>query len=148
LKEGTKKLYRYLMDTNGIKNTAHSTLKKNWDVYNAHCPTRLVLNRISDKWTVLIVGSLEPGTKRFGELRREIGGITQKMLTQTLRGLERDGLVTRTIYPSIPPKVEYTLTPLGRTLVALLDGIRNWSEANIEDVLKAQTAYDDGNAAG
>jgi len=134
------------MDTKDIKKAAHSTQELDWDVYNAHCPTRLVLNRIADKWTVLIVGSLEQGTRRFGELRREIGGVTQKMLTQTLRGLERDGLVTRTIYPSVPPKVEYALTPLGRTLVDLLDAIRTWSEANIEDVLKAQTAYDGTNA--
>lgn len=113
-----------------------------WDVYNANCPTRLVLNRIADKWTVLIVSSLESGTKRFSELRREIGGVSQKMLTQTLRGLERDGLVTRTIYPSVPPKVEYSLTPLGRTLVGLVDAVRVWSETHIEQVLEAQTVYD------
>lgn len=130
------------MDTKGIKKAALSIQEPSWDVYNAHCPTRLVLNRIADKWTVLIVGSLEERTKRFGELRREIGGITQKMLTQTLRGLERDGLVTRTIYPSVPPKVEYTLTPLGRTLITLLDAISAWSETNIEMVLKAQADYD------
>jgi len=113
-----------------------------WNVYDAQCPTRLVLNRIADKWTVLVVSSLEGGTKRFSTLRREIGGVSQKMLTQTLRGLERDGLVTRTIYPSVPPKVEYSLTPLGRTLVSLLDAIRVWSETHIEEVLKAQTMYD------
>ena len=95
-----------------------------WDVYNEHCPTRIVLDRIADKWTVLIVGALEDKTKRFGELRREIGGVSQKMLTQTLRGLERDGLVARTIYASVPPKVEYSLTELGRTLVHSLEAIR------------------------
>lgn len=115
-----------------------------WDVYNAHCPTRLVLNRIADKWTVLIVSSLEGGTKRFSELRREIGGVSQKMLTQTLRGLERDGLLTRTVYPSVPPKVEYALTPLGRTLVGLVDAVRVWSETHIEQVLQAQAVYDAG----
>ena len=113
-----------------------------WDVYNEHCPTRIVLDRIADKWTVLIVGALEDKTKRFGELRREIGGVSQKMLTQTLRGLERDGLVTRMVYASVPPKVEYSLTELGRTLVSILDAIRGWSENNIEDVLKARDAYD------
>lgn len=113
-----------------------------WNVYNAQCPTRQVLNRIADKWTVLVVSSLEGGTKRFSTLRREIGGVSQKMLTQTLRGLERDGLVTRTIYPAVPPKVEYSLTSLGRTLVVLLDTIRVWSEAHIEEVLKAQVTYD------
>ncbi len=112
-----------------------------WDVYNEHCPTRLVLDRIADKWTVLIVGALENKTKRFGELRREIGGVSQKMLTQTLRGLERDGLVTRVVYASVPPKVEYSLTELGGTLVHILEEIRKWSEKNIEEVLKARKVY-------
>lgn len=113
-----------------------------WNTYEAACPTRMVLNRIADKWTVLVVSALRIETKRFSVLRREIGGISQKMLTQTLRGLERDGLVTRTIYPTVPPKVEYALTPLGHTLVKLLDNIRVWAEHNIEDVLSAQDAYD------
>jgi DNA-binding HxlR family transcriptional regulator len=117
-----------------------------WDVYNEHCPTRMVLNRIADKWTVLIVGALEDKTKRFGELRREIGGVSQKMLTQTLRQLERDGVVVRTIYASVPPKVEYSLTELGHTLVRILDAIRKWSENNIKDVLKARNEYDKKNA--
>lgn len=116
-----------------------------WNVYDANCPTRLVLNRIADKWTVLVMSSLEQGTKRFSTLQREIGGISQKMLTQTLRGLERDGLVHRTIYPTVPPKVEYTLTPLGRTLVGLVDAVRVWSEQHIEAVMQAQTHYDHHN---
>ena len=116
-----------------------------WDVYNENCPTRLVLDRIADKWTVLVIGSLMHGTKRFGELRREIGGISQKMLTQTLRGLERDGLVSRKIYPTVPPKVEYSLTSLGTTLVKVLEGIRIWSEQNIEQVLRSQEKYDTSN---
>jgi DNA-binding HxlR family transcriptional regulator len=119
-----------------------STQSPIWNVYDAACPTRLVLNRIADKWTVLVVSSLDKGTKRFSNLQREIGGVSQKMLTQTLRGLERDGLLTRTIYPTVPPKVEYTLTPLGRTLVRLVDAIRVWSETHIEAVMQAQTAYD------
>lgn len=130
-------LYRYQIDTMNTEKTTQT-----WDVFNAQCPTRLVLNRIADKWTVLVVSSLDSGTKRFSALQREIDGVSQKMLTQTLRGLERDGLVTRTIYPSVPPKVEYSLTPLGRTLVGLLDAIRVWSETHIEEVLKAQTMYD------
>ena len=113
-----------------------------WDAYNEHCPTRMVLDRIADKWTVLIVGALEEKTKRFGELRREVGGVSQKMLTQTLRGLERDGVVVRTVYASVPPKVEYSLTRLGRTLVHILEEIRKWSELNIEDVLKARDDFD------
>lgn len=119
-----------------------STQSVIWNAYDAECPTRLVLNRIADKWTVLVVSALAQDTKRFSTLQREIGGVSQKMLTQTLRGLERDGLVTRTIYPTVPPKVEYTLTPLGLTLVRLVDAIRIWSETHIEAVLKAQTNYD------
>jgi DNA-binding HxlR family transcriptional regulator len=113
-----------------------------WDVYNQRCPTRMVLDRIADKWTVLVVGALEDKTKRFGELRREIGGVSQKMLTQTLRGLEMDGLVARRVYASVPPKVEYTLTKLGRTLIPVLEAIREWSEHNIEGVLEARSHYD------
>jgi DNA-binding HxlR family transcriptional regulator len=113
-----------------------------WNVYDEHCPTRMVLDRIADKWTVLVIGALENETKRFGELRREIGGVSQKMLTQTLRGLERDGLVARMVYASVPPKVEYSLTKLGRTLVRILEAVRKWSEKSIEDVLKARDNYD------
>jgi DNA-binding HxlR family transcriptional regulator len=110
--------------------------------FNADCPTRLILNRIADKWTVLVVILLVDGTKRFSNLQREIGGISQKMLTQTLRGLERDGLVTRKVYATVPPKVEYSLTPLGHTLKDLLYAIKTWSETNIQEVQKAQNDYD------
>ncbi len=110
--------------------------------FNALCPTRLVLNRIADKWTVLVVILLQDGTKRFSHLQREIDGISQKMLTQTLRNLERDGLVDRTVYATVPPKVEYALTPLGHTLKDLLYAIKTWSEANIGEVLNAQKTYD------
>jgi DNA-binding HxlR family transcriptional regulator len=110
--------------------------------FSAICPTRLVLNRIADKWTVLVVILLQDSTKRFSHLQREIDGISQKMLTQTLRNLERDGLVVRTIYATVPPKVEYALTPLGYTLNDLLYAIKTWSEANIGEVLAAQAEYD------
>lgn len=113
-----------------------------WNVYNKSCPTRMVLNRVADKWTVLVVGTLAKKTKRFGQLKRELDGISQKMLTQTLRGMERDGLVNRKVYPTVPPKVEYSLTGLGSTLVSLLDDIRIWSEGNIEKILQAQEEYD------
>lgn len=79
-------------------------ISPSWDAYQTACPTRLVLNRIADKWAVLVLGLLETETKRFSTLQREIGGISQKMLTQTLRGLERDGLIARTIYPTVPPQ--------------------------------------------
>ena len=115
--------------------------------FSALCPTRLVLNRIADKWTVLVVILLQDGTKRFSHLQREIDGISQKMLTQTLRGLERDGLVSRKVHATVPPKVEYALTPLGHTLKDMLYAIKNWSEVNIEQVLSAQKSYDEINKA-
>jgi DNA-binding HxlR family transcriptional regulator len=112
------------------------------NVYDDRCPTRLVLDRLADKWTVLVVGQLARGTLRFGEIRREIAGISPKVLTQTLRMLERDGLLARRIYASVPPKVEYTLTPLGRTLIQLVEGIRDWAETHIDAVLDAQQSFD------
>jgi DNA-binding HxlR family transcriptional regulator len=114
-----------------------------WNVYDSGCPTRRALDRIADKWTALVVGTLAERTWRFGELQREVGGISQKMLTQTLRSLERDGLVERRIYAEVPPRVEYTLTPLGRTLIDPLAAIRAWAETHIEEVLAAQADYDD-----
>jgi DNA-binding HxlR family transcriptional regulator len=107
------------------------------DVYARDCPSRLVLDRIGDRWTALIVGVLEDGPRRFGEIRDAIG-IAPKVLTQTLRALERDGLVTRTAYSEIPPRVEYELTPLGLTLREPLAAIRNWAEAHIHEIIAAR----------
>ena len=118
------------------------TINSRGDVYNGNCSTRQVLDRIGDKWTALIIGLLEDRTMRFSELQHSIGGISQKMLTQTLRSLERDGLVTRTIYAEVPPRVEYALTPLGKTLCAPIRAIREWAETNIEQVSAAQNEYD------
>src|SRR6185312_1028999 len=101
-----------------------------------------VLNRIGDKWSVMVVGMLSRGTLRFNELKRQINGISQRMLTLTLRNLERDGLVTRTIYPEIPPRVEYGLTPLGETLRGPIDSLWDWSAANHEVIVAARNAYD------
>ena len=117
-----------------------------WDVFNSRCPTRQVLDRIADKWTVLTIRRLSHGTLRFAQLRRSIDGISQKMLTNTLRGLERDGIVTRRIYASVPPRVEYTLTDLGLSLCGLVEGICGWAEANIEQVQQARAAYDRADA--
>ena len=103
-------------------------------VLDAQCPSRLVLDRIADKWTALIIQVLAQGTKRYATLQREIGGISQKMLTQTLRSLERDGLVQRTVHPVVPPKVEYTLTRLGRTLIEPLQGLCRWSEKHLAEL--------------
>ncbi|WP_395814304.1 winged helix-turn-helix transcriptional regulator [Devosia sp.] len=103
-----------------------------------------ILNRIGDKWSVMIVGHLTHKTMRFNELRHAIGGISQRMLTLTLRNLERDGLVTRTVFPEIPPRVEYTLTDLGRTLTDPLDALWNWAAQNQMAVKMARDAYDSG----
>jgi DNA-binding HxlR family transcriptional regulator len=100
------------------------------------------LARIGDKWTVLVVELLRNGPMRFNELRRTINGISQRMLTLTLRGLERDGLVTRTVYPTIPPRVEYELTPLGRTLRAPLGAIAEWARTNRPTIERAQKLFD------
>jgi DNA-binding HxlR family transcriptional regulator len=113
-----------------------------WDVFNRHCPTRQVLDRIADKWSVLIIRRLSTGTLRFAQLRRAVDGISQKVLTNTLRGLERDGIVTRRIYASVPPKVEYTLTEFGCSLGELVAGICDWAEANIEHVQESRAVYD------
>ena len=108
-------------------------MKKN-DVLNPRCPSRLVLDRIADKWTALVIQVLASGTRRYAELQREIGGISQKMLTQTLRSLERDGLVQRKVYPEVPPKVEYALSKLGRTLIEPLQAICRWSEKHLSEL--------------
>ncbi|WP_216892922.1 winged helix-turn-helix transcriptional regulator [Nocardia alni] len=114
-----------------------------WDSpYRADCPTRRILDRIGDRWTVLIVVSLWDGTARFSELRRRIEGISQKMLTQTLRGLERDGLVQRTVHTEVPIRVEYTLTEAGRTLCEPLRALQEWAVAHLGDVSASQEAYD------
>ncbi|WP_072481169.1 winged helix-turn-helix transcriptional regulator [Amycolatopsis australiensis] len=108
------------------------------DVYSAKCPTREVLDHIAGKWTVLIVDALAERTLRYTELRRRIEGISQKMLTQTLRQLEADGFVTRTAYPTVPPQVEYTLTPLGHSLRSPIAALREWVEAHINDIERAR----------
>lgn len=112
------------------------------DVYNSQCPTRLVLDRIADKWTVLVMTTLESGPVRFNSLRRQIQGLSQKMLAQTLRQLERDGLVSRTAFATVPVTVEYALTPLGTTLAATIKPLADWAEKHIRDVERAQQRYD------
>src|SRR5438105_15678626 len=106
-------------------------LSSSASVLDAKCPSRLVLDRIADKWTALIIQTLARRTKRYAALQREIGDISQKMLTQTLRSLERDGLVQRTVHPVVPPKVEYSLTRLGRTLIEPLHALCRWSEKHL-----------------
>jgi DNA-binding HxlR family transcriptional regulator len=110
--------------------------------YDRGCPSREVLDRIGDTWSVLIVVSLADGDLRFTELARLIEGITPKMLTQTLRGLERDGLVTRTVHAVVPPRVDYALTRLGHSLLGVVKALEGWAEDNIEEVMAARAGYD------
>src|SRR5579871_3713065 len=111
-------------------------------VYDKDCPTRHALDRIADKYTVLVIAFLQEKPRRFDELQRVITGISQKMLTQTLRSLERDGLVKRTVYAEVPPRVEYELTPFGETLIEPLAALKNWAETHIDTMLDAQADYD------
>ncbi len=113
------------------------------DVLRPSCPAvREVLNRVGDKWSVLIVQRLADGPKRFSELRRAIEGISQRMLTLTLKGLERDGLLTRTVYPTVPPRVDYELTELGRTLRKPIQALAKWAQENREGIQVARYRYD------
>ena len=104
--------------------------------------TREVLNRVGDKWSVLVILLLGEGTKRFSELRRTIESISQRMLTLTLRGLERDGLVARAVIPSVPPRVEYSLTPLGGTLLKTVTALATWANDNRDRIERARAEFD------
>ena len=106
------------------------------------CRAREVLQRVGDKWSMLVIDLLGQGTKRFTELHRAIDGITARMLTVTLRGLERDGIVTRTIHPVIPPRVEYALTPMGRTLLDTVGELVSWADSHLPEIEAARAAYD------
>ncbi|WP_033292415.1 winged helix-turn-helix transcriptional regulator [Amycolatopsis jejuensis] len=110
--------------------------------YDRDCPTRQLLDRIGDQWTVLIVGALVDGPLRFTEVGKRVEGISQKVLTQTLRSLVRDGILVRTAYPVIPPKVEYELTPLGRNLAEPLELLDIWARGHMDQVTAARAAYD------
>ena len=114
----------------------------NIDWYDRDCPSRQVLDRIGDTWSVLIVAHLMDGPARFTSLQRRIDGISPKMLTQTLRGLERDGLITRTVHPVVPPRVDYALTPLGDSLLDLVSALEKWAVNHMDDVLAARVRYD------
>ena len=106
-----------------------------------------ILQRVGDKWTVLVVGKLGRGPMRFNELRTAVGGISQKMLTTTLRGLERDGFVTRTVFPTIPPRVDYELTELGRELLVPVNALGDWARRNTTRVNEASARFDASAAA-
>lgn len=112
-----------------------------WDT-REDCQVRQILDRIADKWSLLVIALLENRRLRFTELRREIDGVSQRMLTVTLRSLERDGLVKRTVHPVVPPRVEYELTSLGRTLHATVQSLVTWTEKHQGEIAAARAAYD------
>lgn len=112
------------------------------NVFDQNCDSQRILSLIANKWTALVICTLAQGTKRYNELQREIGGISQKMLTQTLRNLENNGLVERKVYPVVPPKVEYSLTPLGETLTELLQAVCQWAEQHLLELNAARATHD------
>ncbi|MGI5182838.1 winged helix-turn-helix transcriptional regulator [Dactylosporangium sp. CA-152071] len=116
--------------------------RRDYDAFLAGCPTRELLNRLTDKWVALVIPALAGGPQRHGELAHRIAGVSQKMLTQTLRTLERDGLVTRTVTPSIPPRVDYELTPLGHELFPVMVSIKDWAETHMDRVFEARAQFD------
>jgi DNA-binding HxlR family transcriptional regulator len=134
------------MSPGHLKETARrakaKTAAPRFNVYAPECPTRQVLNRLADKWAVLIIGRLDASPLRFNQLRREIGGVSQKVLSQTLKNLERDGLVARKAFPTVPVTVEYAITPLGLTLKETLQALGHWAEVHMDAVLAAQNKYD------
>jgi DNA-binding HxlR family transcriptional regulator len=112
-------------------------------VDSSACPfVRDVLSRVGDKWSVLLIVALAGGTRRFSELKRSVEGISQRMLTLTLRGLERDGLVSRLVFPTVPPRVDYGLTPLGRTLLKTVTELADWANASREEIGRARSEFD------
>ncbi|MGW1881235.1 winged helix-turn-helix transcriptional regulator [Streptomyces sp. NPDC001970] len=117
------------------------------DVNEAMCPSRIVLEHVTSRWGVLVLAALLDGSHRFSELRRAIGGVSEKMLAQTLQTLERDGFVHRDAKPVIPPRVDYSLTPLGREAAEQVGALARWSERHVADVERARTAYDEARAS-
>lgn len=113
-----------------------------YDAYLAECPARHLLDRISNKWVSLAINALADGPQRYTDLARTLVSVSQKMLTQTLRTLERDGLLTRTVTPSVPVRVDYALTPLGESLIPVMRTIKTWAEDHTEEVLRAREEYD------
>ncbi|MEU8895214.1 helix-turn-helix domain-containing protein [Nocardia sp. NPDC048505] len=139
MEEGTLQTLGYCADTEDFS-------ARQWDT-REDCEVRQILDRIADKWSLLAIALLAGRTMRFTELRREIDGISQRMLTRTLRHLERDGLVRRTVYPVVPPRVDYELTPLGAGLHHTIQALVSWTENHQQEIAAARTAYDRAEAA-
>lgn len=124
------------------------TEQLSFDPYDPGCPSRRLVDRIGDRWTVLVIGVLADGPARYGELAARVAGISPKMLSQTLRSLERDGLVSRRAWAEVPPRVEYRLTPSGASLQPVLLALERWAREHAGPVLAAQVAYDGNATAG
>jgi DNA-binding HxlR family transcriptional regulator len=116
--------------------------KRDYDAFLEGCPTRELLSTLTDKWAALVIAALSDGPKRHSELARRIAGVSQKMLTQTLRTLERDGLLTRAVTASVPVRVDYELTPLGRELIPVMTTIKTWAESHMDRVFEARAGFD------
>jgi DNA-binding HxlR family transcriptional regulator len=116
--------------------------KREYDAFLAGCPTRQLLSTLTDKWAALVIAALADGPQRHSELARRIAGVSQKMLTQTLRTLERDGLLTRTVTASVPVRVDYELTPLGHELTPVMAAIKTWAETHMDRVFQARARFD------
>ena len=116
------------------------------DVNRVDCPSRVILEHVTSRWGVLILAALLERSYRFSELRRHVGGVSEKMLAQTLQSLERDGFVLRDAKPVIPPRVDYSLTPLGRDVAGQVHALARWVEAKVPDVFEARATYDDARA--
>ncbi|MGW3569165.1 winged helix-turn-helix transcriptional regulator [Streptomyces sp. NPDC000941] len=134
------------MEEGTLKSPSHCTGTdddnvRQWDTREG-CEVRQILDRVADKWSLLVIALLDVRTMRFTELRREIDGVSQRMLTVTLRHLERDGLVRRTVHPVVPPRVDYQLTPLGATLHDTIQALVTWTEDHQGEIAAARTAYD------
>ena len=114
-----------------------------YNVFVADCPSRQLLDRLSDKWVGLVLQALAHGPRRYSEVSRTVAGVSEKMLTQTLRSLERDGLVEREVTPSVPVRVDYRLTDLGRSLLPVMKAVTDWTERHMDDVHAARTRFDD-----
>lgn len=117
------------------------------NVFDPDCPTRMVLDRIADKWAMLLLRRLMDGPARFNQLHRDIRGISHKVLSQTLKRLERDGMISRQAFATVPVTVEYRITPLGETLARMIAQLTVWAETHIGEILAAQTGYDERSAA-
>ena len=113
-------------------------VQRRGEVFSTACPSREILNHVTSRWGVLVLVALMEGTHRFSDLRRKIGGVSEKMLAQTLQQLEKDGFIDRISYPVVPPHVEYSLTPLGSEIGSQVDGLIDWIESNLPKIMKAQ----------